>query len=80
MTKEQIAELVAAGEATFATINLLISFLDAKGIMSRAEFAAYLDDVLASYKEQKMNATLLRHMKMKFNALKIEPPPAVRLQ
>jgi hypothetical protein len=74
ISPEAINLLLASDGATVALINLLLCFLDLRGVISRQEFIGFLEGSLAKNAAGKDGDYVQKFLKMKIDGLSHEPP------
>jgi hypothetical protein len=78
MTPAQAAAIAASDNATLAILNALVSFLEKQGVLSRQDFAAFLEAAITGWREEGMNAQLLSLIEIKVQSLEASVPPSVQ--
>jgi hypothetical protein len=74
LSPETINLLSALDGSTVALINLLLYFLDFRGVINRQEFLDFLESELAKYEAGKPGDYVQQFLKMKVDGLSKDPP------
>ncbi len=78
MKPSQLEAIAATDNATIAIINLLITFLEKQGVMSRNDFAAFLSAAIEGWRAEGADEKLLRLIEIKAEGMALDPPPSVQ--
>ena len=78
MTPSQVEAIAAADNATVAIINVLITFLEKQGVMSREDFAAFLSAAMEGWRAEGADDKLLRLIEIKAKGMALDLPPSVQ--
>lgn len=78
MKPSQLEAIAAADNATVAIINVLITFLEKQGVMSREDFIIFLSAAIEGWRAEGADEKLLRLIEIKIKGMALDPPPSVK--
>ncbi|GJD82359.1 hypothetical protein [Methylobacterium haplocladii] len=78
MKPSQVAAIAAADNATVAIINVLLTFLEKQGVLSRVDFGAFLSAAIEGWRAEGADEKLLRLIEIKAKGMALDPPPSVQ--
>ncbi|GJE31171.1 hypothetical protein [Methylobacterium oxalidis] len=78
MTPAQAETIAATDNATVAILHALIAFLEKQGVMSREDFAAFLQAAIEGWRAEGADEKLMQMIEIKAKGMALGPPPSMK--